>query len=153
MVIQGSCGKGCPWAGRANAHRTLPAGLSGDVTLEVRTPNGSASTTLHLKAVAPALFGNPSEPGTALATVAGELITSETPVGAGATIALYATGLSSGDAVHVRIGGAEAVSVIAQRVFAGVWEVSAKVPAASGNLAVQLSVNGVLSNELRLPVA
>jgi len=76
-----------------------------------------------------------------------------TVVNAGATIALYATGLSSGDAVHVRIGGAEAVSVTAQRVFAGVWEVSAKVPAASGNLAVQLSVNGVLSNELRLPVA
>ncbi len=132
----------------------LPARL-GDATLEVRTPNGSATWNIQMKASAPALFANPGEPGTALATASGALITSETPAGAGQTVSLFATGLRSGDPVYVRFGNAEVDGQSATTSFAGVWEVKARVPENVGvdGIPVQVATGGVRSNQLRLPVA
>lgn len=132
----------------------LPQGLSGDASLEVRTPNGSATWGLRLTSVAPALFASPSEPGTALAVSGGQLITSETPASAGQSINLYATGLRASDAVYVHFGATEVAAQARPSSFAGVWEITAALPGAfnSGNISVEIGSSGARSNRLRLPV-
>jgi uncharacterized protein (TIGR03437 family) len=132
----------------------LPANLSGDTTVEVRTPNGSTTTVVKLQAVAPALFSSQSEPGTVLAVSSGALITADAPAGAGQTVSLFATGLSAGDPVQVRFGATDVAARAVATSFPGVWEVATSVPSTAGadHLPVQLSTGGVRSNQLRIPV-
>jgi uncharacterized protein (TIGR03437 family) len=62
----------------------IPYGVSGEVTLEVSTPNGFASTAITVSAVAPSLLEIVSQNG---------LITGANPARPGGGVSLYLTGL------------------------------------------------------------
>jgi uncharacterized protein (TIGR03437 family) len=134
----------------------MPDGLTGEVALEVRTPNGAAGLTLRLLAAAPALFAHPAHPDAALAVSGGALVEERSPAARGRPVSLFATGLGAATApARVRIRGLETDLIGPPRILRpGVWQIDALVPAnlPRGAAAVQLLWGGLLSNTLTLPV-
>ncbi|MFN7924831.1 MAG: right-handed parallel beta-helix repeat-containing protein [Bryobacteraceae bacterium] len=129
---------------------TPPDVATGDVALEVTTPFGLARSRLQIVPAAPFVFGYPSNGkvyAAALFNGTANLITPSAPAKTGDNIVLYATGLGPTTpapppgqvltdaypltdlaALHVTLGGAEALVQYAGMTFAGVFQVNVQVP-------------------------
>jgi len=113
-------------------------------SVQVETSLGSASATVPLRAVQPGLFFDTAS-GRAAAIDRG-----------GRIFELYGTGIGSGPAVTVRVGGRDAEVLFAGLApgFVGLNQINIRVDAAvpAGLQPVSMTVAGVTSNEARLAI-
>ena len=150
----------------------IPFTVSGNVTLVVTTPNGSASTAFAVTDTAPGIFfgGAP-----AIIHATGALVTAAAPALPGEFISIFLTGLgrvnsaiSAGQAspsaplasavnpVEVRLGGVLISPTFAGLApgYAGLYQVVVQIPAGtrSGTYPLEVMSRGAMSNSVSLPV-
>ncbi|MBS1824889.1 MAG: metallophosphoesterase [Acidobacteria bacterium] len=139
------------FAGRGQINAQLPFGVSGDTTLEVTTPQGTAKLAIRLLPVAPSFLRLvvDGENIAAIAHLDGKPVTARTPAAAGEWLTVWMTGLgpvdppvSAGQAapasplahatvpIRVQVGGVETAMSFAGLApgMAGIYQVNFRVP-------------------------
>jgi uncharacterized protein (TIGR03437 family) len=126
----------------------LPEGLTGSVTLRVSTPGGTATTSIEIARLAPALFP-------AVVNPTGSINTPEAPCPSGSSLTVYATGLArSGEIVTVRVGGQTVAGRLSRTSWPGLQSVSFALPSmlAGGRYWVDVEAGGVVSNSIPISI-
>lgn len=120
---------------------------TGEGTLKIQAPNGSASRKLSISALAPAVFEG------ALLRADGTAVTEEAPAQPGESLSVYATGLGTGTRVAVEWNGEEvAARVTPVAELPGVHMVTFDVPVAGFSEAhLRVVAHGKRSNSIRVP--
>lgn len=165
------------FASRTQINAQLPFDAPAEADLEVRTPTGTAHTTILTRPAAPAIFTvGEGEPSFALALHSGgQPVTIQSPARPGEPVDLFTTGLGRvkgnirpGEPppesppleveapVFVRLGTLD-VNVVRARLapgLPGVYRVTIVIPDGleAGTPAVRISAGGVMSNSPLLPV-
>jgi uncharacterized protein (TIGR03437 family) len=150
---------------------------SGAVQVQVTSSAGTATMTVQVAAVAPAIFSLNQQgtgPGAILHGTTYQVVTDSNPAAAGETISIYCTGLGAVSPpaqtgatppdppsqtvipVQISIGGV-AAQVLYQGVapgFPGLYQVNAQIPAGtpSGAQPLQIIQNGAASNTVTVAV-
>lgn len=136
-----------------------PANLSpgpADVTVETLLGR-SATTRVQIEEFAPGIFFD-SRSGFGAILIAGTGLTTQArPAVPGDFLEIYCTGLGiSGGNVTVRLAGTDArVSFVGQTAIPGLYQVNVQIPANApvGELPLALSINGVVSNSVKVLVS
>ncbi len=122
---------------------------TGEGTLKVQAPNGTASRKVSIAAIAPALFED------ALLRADGTAVTKDAPAKPGETLSVYATGLGKGTPVGVEWNGEEVTAQTTAVVeLQGVYMVTFEAPMAEFSEAqLHVVAGGKRSNPVRVPGA
>ena len=150
----------------------IPFTASGNITLQVTTPNGTSTTTCAVADTAPGIFfgGAP-----AIIHANGALVTAASPAAPGEFISIFLTGLgrvnspisagqpspaaplaSAVNTVQVRLGNTVINPTFAGLApgFAGLYQVVVQIPAGTrnGTYTLEIASRGAVSNTVSLPV-
>lgn len=120
---------------------------TGEGTLKVQAPNGTASRTVSIAAIAPALFEG------VLLRADGTAVTEAAPAKPGETLSVYATGLGKGTSVGVEWNEEEVpAQAITVAELQGVYVVTFRAPPADVPEAqLRVVAQGKRSNPIRVP--